>query len=139
MSNFFQNLPHKLANFMVGRNGPDALARASLWMGVLFTFLEIVTGLGICSLIGMVFLLYFMFRCFSRNIAARTRENARYIARRLGSFQHAVGSAQDDQVPEVPAVRPIAYRAQGQRHAEGHLPQVPQPVHDEVVESQSSG
>ena len=72
MSNFFQNLPYKLANFMAGRNGPDALARASLWMGVLFTFLEIVTGLGICSLIGMVFLLYFMFRCFSRNIAART-------------------------------------------------------------------
>lgn len=80
MSNFFQNLPYKLANFMAGRNGPDALARASLWMGVLFTFLEIITGLGICSLIGMVFLLYFMFRCFSRNIAARTRENARYIA-----------------------------------------------------------
>ena len=80
MSNFFQNLPYKLANFMAGRNGPDALARASLWMGVLVTFLEIVTGLGICSLIGMVFLLYFMFRCFSRNIAARTRENARYIA-----------------------------------------------------------
>lgn len=80
MSNFFQNLPYKLANFMVGRNGPDALARASLWMGVLFTFLEIITGLGICSLIGMVFLLYFMFRCFSRNIAARARENARYIA-----------------------------------------------------------
>ena len=76
MSNFFQNLPYKLANFMAGRNGPDALARASLWMGVLFTFLEIITGLGICSLIGMVFLLYFMFRCFSRNIAARTRENA---------------------------------------------------------------
>ena len=68
MSNFFQNLPYKLANFMVGRNGPDALARATLWMGVLFTFLEIITGLGICSLIGMVFLLYFMFRCFSRNI-----------------------------------------------------------------------
>lgn len=62
------------------RNGPDALARAALWMGVLFTFLEIITGLGICSLIGMVFLLYFMFRCFSRNIAARARENARYIA-----------------------------------------------------------
>ena len=57
MSNFFQNLPYKLANFMAGRNGPDALARASLWMGVLFTFLEIITGLGICSLIGMVFLL----------------------------------------------------------------------------------
>ena len=57
MSNFFQNLPYKLANFMVGRNGPDALARAALWMGVLFTF-----------------------RCFSRNIAARARENARYIA-----------------------------------------------------------
>ena len=80
MSNFFQNLPYKLANFMAGRNGPDALARASLLMGVLFTFLEIITGLGICSLIGMVCLLYFMFRCFSRNIAARTRENARYIA-----------------------------------------------------------
>ena len=76
MSNFFQNLPYKLANFMVGRNGPDALARAALWMGVLFTFLEIITGLGICSLIGLVFVLYFMIRCFSRNIAARARENA---------------------------------------------------------------
>lgn len=80
MSNFFQNLPYKMANFMAGRNGPDALARFSLWMGVLFTFLELITGLGICSLIGMAFLLYFMFRCFSRNIAARARENARYIA-----------------------------------------------------------
>ena len=135
MSNFFQNLPYKLANFMAGRNGPDALARASLWMGVLFTFLEIITGLGICSLIGMVFLLYFMFRCFSRNIAARTRENARC----LGPFQYAVGSAQDDQVPEVPAVRPVAFDAQGQGHAEDHVSEVPQPVHDEVVESQPSG
>ena len=57
-----------------------AVYKRQLWMGVLFTFLEIITGLGICSLIGMVFLLYFMFRCFSRNIAARARENARYIA-----------------------------------------------------------
>ena len=87
MSNFFQNLPYKLANFMVGRNGPDALARASLWMGVLFTFLEIITGLGICSLIGMVFLLDLLFgdpawlpHPVARNIAARARENARYIA-----------------------------------------------------------
>ena len=44
MSNFFQNLPYKLANFMVGRNGPDALARATLWMGVLFTFCLLYTS-----------------------------------------------------------------------------------------------
>lgn len=129
---------------MAGRNGPDALARASLWMGVLFTFLEIITGLGICSLIRMVFLLYFMFRCFSRNIAAALGKRPLHrldgqTARRLGSFQHAVGSAQDDQVPEVPAVRPVAFGAQGQGHAEDHVPEVPQPVHDEVVESQPSG
>lgn len=79
MSNFFQNLPYKLANFMVGATGRCAGARGAVDGRAVH-----IPGNhyrpGICSLIGMVFLLYFMFRCFSRNIAARARENARYIA-----------------------------------------------------------
>ena len=90
MSNFFQNLPYKLANFMAGLAVPTVTAQL---VNALYNIVDRIyighipgegdlalTGLGICSLIGMVFLLYFMFRCFSRNIAARTRENARYIA-----------------------------------------------------------
>ena len=145
MSNFFRNLPYKLANFMAGATGPDALARASLWMGVLFTFLELITGLGICSLIGMVFLLYFMFRCFSRNIAARTRENARYIALTAkpraawARFNTRWDQRKTTKFLKCPQCGQSHFGAQGQGHAEDHVPEVPQPVHDEVVESQSSG
>lgn len=80
MNRFFANLQNALVNFMIGRNGPDALARTALWIGIILTFIEMFTGLGIFSLLGLVCLVYSMFRCFSRNIPKRAQENARFIA-----------------------------------------------------------
>lgn len=132
MSNFFQNRPTNWRTLWSGRNGPDALARATLWMGVLFTFLEIITGLGICSLIGMVFLLYFMFRCFSRNIAARARENARYIALTAkpraawARFNTRWDQRKTTKFLKCPQCGQSHFGAQGQGNAEDHVPEVPQ-------------
>lgn len=84
MGRFLGNLQNNLVRFMMGRNGPDALARTALWAGVILTFVEMLTGWGIFSLLGLACLLYSLFRCFSRNIMARSRENATFLAKTAG-------------------------------------------------------
>lgn len=79
MKNFFERMQWKLIAFMQGRNGTDTLAQYALVGGIIFTFLELFTGLGLFSLIGLALLAYSMFRCFSRNIPARARENTRFL------------------------------------------------------------
>lgn len=80
MSRILANLQSSLANFMIGRNGPDAFARTALWVGVVLTLFEMLTGFGIFSLLGLICLAYAMFRCFSRDIPKRACENARFVS-----------------------------------------------------------
>ena len=82
----------KLAQFMYGRYGTDALYNALFLWEVVFLFAATVLSLlgvvsTVCSIISWVLyviaigLLFFaLLRCFSRNIAARRRENERYLA-----------------------------------------------------------
>ena len=84
MRNFLAKLQANLVSFMMGRNGPDSLARTFLWAGIILTFIEAFTGVGIFSLLGLACLLYSLFRCFSRNIPARARENAAFLSKTSG-------------------------------------------------------
>ena len=80
MSNFLNNLSAKLVGFMQGRNGMDTLAQYSLGAGVIFTVLDFFFGSAILSAIGFAFLVYSLFRCYSKNISARALENAWFEA-----------------------------------------------------------
>ncbi len=84
MSNFLNNLGHKLATFMMGRNGVDTLAQWSMGAGIVFMVLDFLfgplMGNGFFSLIAMAFLLYACFRMYSKNIASRALENAKFQA-----------------------------------------------------------
>ena len=82
----------RFLNFMYGRNGADELSRfvsvASLVVLIVSVFLTgiaqmIVFGVAVAGII------YTYFRMFSKKLAARRRENARYLAQTAkirGSF-----------------------------------------------------
>ncbi|MBQ9954830.1 MAG: zinc ribbon domain-containing protein [Eggerthellaceae bacterium] len=78
MNNFFNNLGWRMIRFMQGRNGMDTLAMASLGAGIVLTLLDFLLGSALLSLLGFAALVYAMFRCYSRDIAARALENARF-------------------------------------------------------------
>ena len=64
---------------MIGRYGPDQLNMALLILAVIIGLLSSVTGFMIVSILGDILLVYALFRMFSRNIAARRRENDKFI------------------------------------------------------------
>ncbi len=72
------NLGWNLVQFMQGRNGMDTCARWSLGAGLILTVLDFILGGGLLSTLGLVALLYSMFRCYSKNIAKRALENAKF-------------------------------------------------------------
>ena len=82
----------KLARFMYGRYGVDALYNTLFLWEVIFLFVATVLNLlghvsTVCLIlswvlyaISMGLLVFAIFRCMSRNIPARRRENERYLA-----------------------------------------------------------
>lgn len=80
MGDFFNNLNAKFQSFMLGRNGSDKLARWALGAA----FIAILINLFIPNLIlfalSYALLFYSIYRMFSRNVAARQAENAKFEA-----------------------------------------------------------
>ena len=73
-----KKLRRKLETFMIGRNGADELSQAVVIGGLIFYFLHGLTKETIFSWCSTVSLIYALYRVFSRNIAARGKENAVY-------------------------------------------------------------
>lgn len=77
----------KLASFFYGRNGVDQLYIFLMIIWFILMFINLVLGFfegtGIISAIIMVLssalFIYMMFRAFSKNTAARQKENYRYL------------------------------------------------------------
>lgn len=78
MARFSDNLQRRLLAFMAGRNGMDTLAQYALGAGIVLTVLDFLFGGLLLSALSFAFLAYALFRCYSRNIAARALENARF-------------------------------------------------------------
>ncbi|MBS5451491.1 MAG: zinc ribbon domain-containing protein [Coriobacteriia bacterium] len=99
-SNFGSNFAEKYRNFMSHRNGPDQLSRDLLILAIIVIIISVFlkdAARGIVLFIGIVVLGYSYFRLFSGNIAARSRENEAYIAKRnqiFGKFHGPLGKAQ---------------------------------------------
>lgn len=79
MRGFFAKLQYKFAVFMQGRYGTDALYKAMMILYVVLLVLHVFTRFWPLSLLIWVLLGWMMFRCFSKNIPARQRENATWL------------------------------------------------------------
>lgn len=69
----------KFQQFMVGRCGPDQLSLAISWIAVILWLLSGLTGWGAFYILALVAVAVSLFRMFSRNIAKRKAENARFL------------------------------------------------------------
>ena len=75
---FFNNLNDKLQNFMVGRNGGDRLARWAIGAGILVMIVNLFLNNIVLMAISYALLFYCVFRIFSKDTAARAREDERF-------------------------------------------------------------
>ena len=75
---FFNNLNDKLQNFMVGRNGSDRLARWAIGAAIVFIAINFLFNNIVVLAISYALLFYSFFRVFSKDTAAREREDERF-------------------------------------------------------------
>jgi len=72
-------LRERLRNFMIGRYGPDQLGAALLIAAIVFGFIGSITRLGVFNVLSYAFLIFDLYRMFSKNILKRRAENDRFI------------------------------------------------------------
>ena len=68
-----------LVNFMQGRYGADEFGQALLWMGIALSLIEMFTGWILLGMLSMALFIWAIYRMFSRNTAARSAENTRFL------------------------------------------------------------
>lgn len=79
MKGFLERMQWKMAAAMQGRRGADSLSNALIVTGIVCLVLSVLPHLGILSWIAFICLAYALFRTYSRNIAARDRENETFL------------------------------------------------------------
>ena len=75
---FLERLQWKLAGMMQGRRGADTLSNFLVVVGIVMLLASIIPGLDLLSWVAFAVLAYSLFRSYSKNIAARDRENAAF-------------------------------------------------------------
>ncbi len=79
MRNFFDNLKYRFAAFMQGRYGYDELNRALSVLFFAFWILSLITGKRFFYTLGLIALVYSLYRSFSRDHMKRSRERLWYL------------------------------------------------------------
>lgn len=74
-----QKLKYKLIQFMYGRYGADDLYKALLVVYLVLIIANIFIGSQIINVIMLAVLFWMIFRMFSKNHAARAKENMAYL------------------------------------------------------------
>ena len=72
----------RLQSFMAGRSGADHFFRFQAASALVLYLLSLLAHIRILRLLAWALLLTGLYRALSRNLAARSRENAVYLARR---------------------------------------------------------
>ena len=81
----FRKISDKFRNFMIGRYGPDKLGNVLFCLGLVLMVLGMICGRRVWAatvfdLLSWVCLVVCIFRIYSRNHAARSRENQKFLA-----------------------------------------------------------
>ncbi len=69
---------YKMAQWMMGRYGIDQLTQALMIAGCAVVLVNFFAHSGVLSTIALLLMGWGLFRCYSRNIAARAKELAKY-------------------------------------------------------------
>lgn len=69
----------KIQQFMVGRNGPDALSTAAIWAALVFWAVYLFVHALPLYLICLALMGYSVFRMFSRRVEKRRAENGKFL------------------------------------------------------------
>ena len=81
----------KFSRLMIGRNGPDQLARAASMAALVLVALNLFFRSSLLWLLGLLLLVYSYFRVFSRNVYRRQEENGRFLQLFYRGQQRAYG------------------------------------------------
>jgi predicted SprT family Zn-dependent metalloprotease len=79
----------RVARFMMGRNGTDALYHVTVTLSFVLIFINIFAQSFVISVIELLLICYAIFRVLSRNVYKRQRENQvwlRFIGKIRGAF-----------------------------------------------------
>lgn len=74
----------KLQRFMMGRNGTDQFNRFLLGVTLAILIVSLFVRVNLLYFIGLALLIWTYFRMLSKNIAARSAENERYLKATAG-------------------------------------------------------
>lgn len=80
MQSFLDNLRARMSRFMYGRHGGDQLGLALVIVAFACSLAFTFTGFRWLSVLSTALLLMEVWRLFSRNLTARTKENEAYLA-----------------------------------------------------------
>lgn len=75
-------MKQKLIKFMIGRYGPDALSKFTIYLGLILLIISIFLPQQVkvvFTTLTLILLIYSYFRIFSKNINRRRYENAKYL------------------------------------------------------------
>ena len=78
MKGFLERLQWKLSGMMQGGRGADTFSNFLVVAGIVLLFASLIPGLDLLSWVALIVLAYSLFRSYSKNIAARDRENATF-------------------------------------------------------------
>lgn len=78
MKGFLERLQWKLSGMMQWRRGADTFSNFLVVAGIVLLFASLIPGLDLLSWVALIVLAYSLFRSYSKNIAARDRENATF-------------------------------------------------------------
>lgn len=78
MKGFLERLQWKLSGMMQGRRSADTFSNFLVVAGIVLLFASLIPGLDLLSWVALIVLAYSLFRSYSKNIAARDRENATF-------------------------------------------------------------
>lgn len=79
MKGFLERMQWKMAGAMQGRRGADSLSNTLVVAGIVCLILSVLPHMGLFSWPALAFLAYALFRTYSKNIAARDRENEAFL------------------------------------------------------------
>lgn len=79
MKDFFQKVNERLQQWAVGRNGFDALSQVVYFLGLVLFVVQWFVKTPILYYLSWGCLIYGLFRVFSKNIAARQKENQAFL------------------------------------------------------------
>lgn len=87
MNNGKMPFRERVVRFMTGRNGPDDLYRFIMIVCTVLIVLNLFFRLWIISIAVLILLAFGMWRCFSKNLYNRKRENLAYLRIKSGIFE----------------------------------------------------